>query len=75
MFRHKEKLSRHGSVVRGILVLEQIAMKQQEPLFSTGYKDPPFPPAAAAAAAGAVGDDGDDGNDGDGDGDDDDISL
>lgn len=42
MFRHKEKIPNHGSVVRAILVLEQIAINQGETLFATGYKDPPY---------------------------------
>ena len=42
MFRHVEQLCSHGSVVRTILVLEQIAINQGEPLFQTGYKDPPY---------------------------------
>ena len=41
-FTHHEKLSCHGDVVRSILVLEQIAINQGEPLFQTGYKDPPY---------------------------------
>ena len=39
-FRHH--LSAHGAVVRAVLVIVQISINQGQPLFETGYKDPPF---------------------------------
>ena len=42
MFRHVDKLSEHGSVVRALLVLTQLAINRGERLFECGYKNPPF---------------------------------
>lgn len=40
MFRHNLVL--HGSVVRAVLVIVQLAINLGEPLFHCGYKDPPY---------------------------------
>ena len=40
VFRHD--IANHGEVLRAVAVLTQLAILNGEPLFSVGYRDPPF---------------------------------
>ncbi len=40
-FRHAANLCLHGDIFRAIAVLTQLSINNGEPLFSTGYRDPP----------------------------------
>ena len=40
VYRHQ--FDRHGEVFRAIVVVTQLTIKGGEPLFSCGYRDPPY---------------------------------
>ena len=42
MFRHVDKLHKHGNVVRALLVMTQISINLGKKLFECGCKDPPL---------------------------------
>ena len=39
---YRHDIGNHGDVFRSIAVILQIALENGEPLFSCGYRDPPY---------------------------------
>ena len=50
---YRHKFSNHGEIFRAIIVVTQLAIKGGEPLFTCGYRDPPYQPINEEMSSGS----------------------